>query len=243
MSTQRFDLPVEVRSCGKHSSRTLRKNKRVPAVIYGAVKNKNVSLDEKIISKYSGSAYDNALFKVSSLDSEINNIMVMLKEVTVHPVSRRPEHVDLFALDLNKTVRVYVEIHFEGKAAGLADGGLMSIIQRQVEIECLPTEIPEFFTVDVSSLGLGDALHVADLKLPKGIKLVTNPEMTLAVVNLVKEESLTPTAAAEGAGAAAVPEASAGGAAAPASSASGTSSPASAAAKDAKDKDKSKDKK
>jgi large subunit ribosomal protein L25 len=226
MASQRFDLTVEPRKTGKHSSRSLRSNRKVPAVVYGALKQQyNVTLEEGAVLKFNTRAHENALFNLKSSDSALNNIVVLMKDVQVHPLSRRPEHVDLFALDLKKPVRVSIEIKIEGKPIGIADGGLLNVVNRQIEVECLPTEIPEGVTADVSNLGVGDALHLSDLSLPQGIKLISSPDMTIAVVNIVEEEATTPTPT-PAADAAAAPAA---GAAAPAAGAAAPKADAKAA--------------
>lgn len=219
---QRIDLIVEPRQTGKASSRALRMSKQVPAVIYGATENANLHIEEKQIVKFNTRAYENALFNLKSTDKKIDGKVVLMKTVDVHPLSRRPVHVDLFAIDLKKAIRIHVEIKFEGKPIGLAEGGLLNIVNRQIEIECLPTAIPENISIDISNLGLGDALHVSDLTLPAGVKLISAPELTVAVVNLFEEEAV----AAPTVDAAAAPAA---GAAAPAAGAA-----AGAPAKDAK---------
>jgi large subunit ribosomal protein L25 len=209
----RIDLPVEAREIGKHNSRSLRNSRQVPAVIYGAVEPVNVAVGEKEIVKYNTRAYENALFNLKSSNSKANNIVVLMKSVDVHPLSRRPQHVDFFALDLKKPVRVNVEVRLEGKPIGLAEGGLLNVVLRSIEVECLPTEIPEFFTADISELGVGDALHVSSVKVGGSIKVITGGEQTIAVVTLQEEEVAAPVAAAP---AAATPAAAAPAAAAPA---------------------------
>lgn len=218
MSNTRIELNVEPRQTGKHFSRQSRSGRKVPAVIYGSIKPKNVLIDEGFIVKHNVRAYENALFNLKSQDNDLNNVVALIKEVQVHPLTRRPQHVDLFALDLKKAVRVFIEIKCEGKPAGIADGGLLNVVNRQIEIECLPTEIPEGIAVDVSHLGIGDSVHVSELKLPAGVKLISSPDLTIAVVNMAEEENLTPTAATAAADAAAAPGAAApaAGAAAPA---------------------------
>ena len=219
MSTQKIELNVEARNTGKHNSRALRRGMQVPAVIYGAISNKSIVLEEKAVVKYNVRAYENALFTIKSNDKELNNKVALIKEVVVHPLSRRPQHVDLFALDLNKTVRVFVEVKLEGKPVGLAEGGLLNIVNRQVEIECLPLEIPEFLKADISDLGVGDALHVSSVALPsKTMKFISAPETTIAVVNLLDEEApaAAPVAAAATPAAGAKAPAAAAGAKAPA---------------------------
>lgn len=228
---KQIELNVEAREIGKHNSRELRTNRRVPAVVYGTIKdNANIHVYEGDIVRYKTRAFENALFSLKSKDSALNGKVVLMKSVSVHPVSRRPEHVDFFALDLKKAVRINVEIKVEGKAAGLSEGGLLNVVLRQLEIECLPTEIPEAIIADVTELGVGDALHVSDLKVPAGVKVITGMEQTVAVVNVIEEEVVeAPTAAVADA---ATPAA---GAAAPAA---GAAAPAAGAAAPKKDEKK-----
>lgn len=220
---QRIELTVETREAGRAGARGLRVNKMVPGVIYGATENMNVSLHVNDILKYNTRAYENALLNIKSSNTKLNGKVALLKSVVVGPLSRQPEHVDLFALDLNKAVRVSVEIRVEGKAVGLAEGGLLNIAVRQVEVECLPTAIPDAITVDVTNLAVGDSLHVSDLTVPAGVKVITRPEVTIAAVVLQEEEAAAPVveaaAAAAPAAGAKAPAAAAGKAAAPAAGA------------------------
>ena len=230
--SQRFDLTVEPRQTGKHNSRALRRDRKIPAVVYGATEPKSLFIDESSVVKYNVRAYENALFNLKSSEGKVNNIVALIKEVIVHPVTRRPQHVDLFALDLKKAVRVSIEIRLDGKPIGLAEGGLLNVVNRQLDIECLPTEIPERIVADISNLGVGDALHVSDLSIPAGIKVMSPMETTIAVVNLFVEDAApVAEAAATPAAGAAAPAA---GAAAPAAGAAAPAKDAGAAKKDAK---------
>lgn len=193
---QKFDLSVESRQTGKSSCRALRSERKIPAIIYGAIKNQNVFVNESDVLKYNTRKYDNTLFTLKSPVAEANGKIALIKSVDVNPLTRKPVHVDLYALDLTKPVRISVEVKVEGKPVGLADGGLLNIVNRELEIEVLPNDIPESITVDVSHLGVGDAVHVNDLKLAKGIKVISAPELTIAVVNLLEEETAAPAAAA-----------------------------------------------
>lgn len=224
MSKQRIELTVATRETGRANSRELRVNKMVPGVIYGAMENQNVSVHVNDILKYNTRAYENALLNLKSSDSKLNGKVALIKSVQVNPLSRRPEHVDFFALDLNKPVRVSVEIKIEGKAIGIAEGGLLNIVMRSVEVECLPTAIPDFLTLDVSNLGVGDSLHASELTMPAGVKLISRPEVTIAAVVEQEEEVVAAPVAA----AAAAPAAAAAGAKAPAAAAGGAKAPAAA---------------
>lgn len=214
MANQKIEIPVTMRETGKHNSRQARTSGKVPAVIYGPKTTSiNVLADEITVKKYSGSRFESTIFSLKSDDGKLNNIPVILRDVQVHPVTRRPVHVDFYALDMTKPVRVNVGLRVEGKAAGLADGGLLEHTLHYLEIEVLPNDIPEFVVADVSELGLGDALHVSDLKVPAGVRIISLPTLTIATVSVPKEEAAAPVAAA------AAPAAGAAGAAAPAAGA------------------------
>ena len=216
---QRIELAVEARTTGRAEARGLRVNKMVPGVIYGSVENAHISLHVNDILKYNARAYENALLNIKSADSKLNGKIALIKAVYVNPLTRRPEHVDLFALDMTKQVRVSVEIRLEGKAIGLAEGGLLNIVARQVEVECLPTEIPDFIVADVSNLGVGDSIHASELTIPAGVKMISRPELTIAAVVEQAEEEAAATPAAGAAAPAAGAAAPAAGAAAPAAGA------------------------
>ena len=189
--------------------------------------NVNVSMAENDVIKFNSRKFDNALFTIKSSIKEANGKVVLLKKVDINPLSRRPVHADLYALDLTKPVRVSVEIRTEGKPAGIADGGLLSVVNREVEIEVLPNDIPDAFTLDVSHLGVGESVHVSDIKLPAGVKMISPMDLTLAVVTTAEEEAAAPVVAA-----AAAPVAGAPAAAAPVAGAKDAK--AAAPAKDAK---------
>lgn len=216
---QRIELNVEARTTGRAEARGLRVNKMVPGVIYGAIENAHISLHVNDVLKYNARAYENALLNIKSSNVKLNGKVALIKAVHVNPLTRRPEHVDLFALDMTKQVRVSVEIRLEGKAIGLAEGGLLNIVARQVEVECLPTEIPDFIIADVSNLGVGDSIHASELTIPAGVKMISRPELTIAAVVEQAEEEAAVTPAAGAAAPAAGAAAPAAGAAAPAAGA------------------------
>jgi large subunit ribosomal protein L25 len=192
MKNQAIEIPVTNRGTGKHNSRELRKVNQVPGVVYGPkIGNITFATEERIIKRYLGGAYENTIFTLTSAEAKLNKVAVMFKSKDIHPVTRRLTHVDFYALDLSQTVRVNVELRFLGKPIGLADGGHLQAVARDVEVECLPSNIPEFFELDVSGLGVHESLHASDLKLPDGVKLITDATVTVVTVTIIKEEELT----------------------------------------------------
>ncbi len=224
-ANQTLKLNAEPRVPGKATSRELRAGWYVPAVVYGP-KTKSLSLSIHVNDalKYGKRGFENSIFTLESKDSTLNGLKVLRKTMDVHPVTRRPTHVDFFAPDMTQKVRVDVEVRITGKAKGTADGGLVSMVRRNVEVECLPLEIPEFFELDITEMGLNESMHVSDIKFPENVKVITSTDETIVSCAEVKEEVIAaPTAdaaaaaapGAEGAAAAAPGAAPAAGAAAP----------------------------
>jgi len=107
---------------------------------------------------------------------------VLLKSVQTTAVGAKLLHIDFHEVDVTKTVHVSVEVHAQGKPVGEKEGGILQQVTYEVHIECLPTIIPEFLTLDVSGLQIGDSLHVSDLPFPEGVKVLSALEDTLFVV-------------------------------------------------------------
>ena len=185
-------IPVQPRTgLKKRDTKQLRKGGGVPAVVYGpGGENRTVSLDIRLAEKFSKRIYKNKIFTFQSDEKSLNGLKVLKKDMTVHPLTRRPLHLDFLSLDMTRPVRVSVEIRFEGKPKGVREeSGVFSATLRWVEVECLPADIPPFLTIDVTSLTLNQNLHVSDLKTPEKIKLMTKKERTLCTVSETKEES------------------------------------------------------
>lgn len=201
MSADNITLKVEKRTPGKGQSRSLRTEKMIPAVLYGAKveKNYNLCIDELSVERFSGQGHENSIFSLESDEKEVNGLSVLMKEVTVHPVTRRPEHVDFYALDMSASVKVSVEINLVGKPKGVADeGGVLQVVRRTLEVECMPNKIPDNIEVDISNMALNDTLHISDMKLPDGVVAVDAGELTIANVTTAQAEEPETTEAAEG---------------------------------------------
>lgn len=222
---QTLKLAADPRTPGKSDARGLRKGWGVPAVVYGP-KTKPLSLSIHVNDaiRYARHGFENSIFTLESKDSTLNGMKVLRKTMDVHPITRRPIHMDFFAPDMTQKVRVDVEVRITGKAKGTADGGLVSMVRRNVEIECLPLEIPEFFTLDISELGLNESMHVSDIQFPENTRVITSTDETIVTCAEVKEEAATPVAAAD-ASAPAAGAAPAGGAAAPTAGAAAAKAP------------------
>ena len=191
---------------GKGPARRLRRSGRVPATFYGPKQSAiAIELDEKEfatrVTSLEGSSH---LIRLQSDVSELSGRVVLLRELQVHPVSGAMLHADLYEVDLSKKLVVKVPLHLTGKAVGVTQqGGILQPILREISVECLPMEIPEFIEVDVSELSIHDAIHIADIHAPAGVVIVYETNETIVTVlaptvEAVKVEA-EPEAAAEGA--------------------------------------------
>jgi large subunit ribosomal protein L25 len=202
-----IDLSVERREKGsKGSVRSLRRGGRVPAVLYGAKREAMlVAVDGKEFETKVASIEGTHLIRLNSTAGDLGGRLVLVKEIQRHPVQRSLLHADLYEVDVNTKLKLRVPLHFVGRAAGVDVGGILQPIKREIEVQCLPTEIPDFIEVDVSALGIHDALHLSDLKIPTGVDLVIDTdEAVVTVLPPVVEEvkvAAEGEAAAEGAAA------------------------------------------
>ena len=186
------DLLIQVspRNERGKQNKKIRKNKWVPAVVYGnGQKNISFSLDIREAEKYSKREYENKIFTFASEDKDLQGLKVIKKSISHHKVSHKPIHMDFLSLDMNKPLRINVDINFKGTPKGVKEeGGVFNIVLRSVEIECLPNEIPPSIDLDVSDLALNQNIHVSDLSLSGNIKLITKGQRTLCTLAETKEE-------------------------------------------------------
>lgn len=188
-----YELTAEARShSGKGSSRRLRRlENKVPAIIYGGDKNPAmIVLDHNSLTK----ALENEGFYSHILTLEVagKKEKVVLKDLHRHPSRPKILHADFLRVNPNTKITMQVPLHFKGgdDAPGVdKEGGVISHLMNEIEIRCLPGDLPEFIEVDLSKLSLGDAVHLSDLKLPKGIEitaLLHGSEADQAVANIHK---------------------------------------------------------
>ena len=164
---EQINLNVRVRKAtGNSPARSLRREGRIPAVLYGPK-------TEPILLSIDGKEFEQ-IVKKSTIGSVLLNLQIqngntqsrsaMVKELQTHPVTHRFLHVDFYEVDMERKIKVMVPVVVRGKAKGLEDGGLLQIVRREIEVLCLPTEIPESFEVDVTDLDIGDAIHSEDIQ-------------------------------------------------------------------------------
>ncbi|MBV8801370.1 MAG: 50S ribosomal protein L25/general stress protein Ctc [Gammaproteobacteria bacterium] len=174
MSSIKFELEAELRNdIGRGASRRLRQANKIPAVIYGADKEAvTLALDHnKTMNALSHEAFYSHIL---TLKMGKTKEKVILKDLQRHPVKPRIQHIDFLRVSENQKLHMNVPLHFKGEdqAPGLKEGGVWSHHMNDVEVSCLPANLPEFIEVDLSEFKLNQTLHITELKLPKGVELV-----------------------------------------------------------------------
>ncbi len=193
-----FSLTAELREkSGKGVSRKLRASSRIPAVIYGSKEDTiSLSLDrhdvEVLLQRIGG---EKVIVKLQYGDHNDN---AFIRRIQRDPASEKLLHLDFFRLNMKEKLDTRIHVTHTGKAAGVAEGGILSHGVTEVEIRCLPGDVPPHLEVDVTKLNIGDAITIGDLTPPKGVEFLSPEESVLFTV-LAKstEEPETPVAEGE----------------------------------------------
>jgi len=230
-----FELVAEFRETqGKGASRRLRHEGKVPAILYGGHSEaRKLSLShQKLLIML-----DNERFYSTILSLKVGDQTqaAILKDVQRHPFKNAIVHIDFQRVEDNQKIRMSIPLHFTGAAVSpgvKTQGGIVSHMRTEVEVSCLPKDLPEFIEVDLSGLSLNESIHLSQLKLAEGVELLAlaKEDVAVAAIHSPRAEEPDPaTVPAEGAAAAAPAAAAAGGKAAPAAAAG--AAPAKAAPK------------
>lgn len=210
-----IEITVEERSeKGKGSGNRLRRSGKVPAVVYaGGKPSQMVVLDQIEFNRQIDGKRLGQLYKFKSSSKELGGQLALVKEIQMEPIKDKVLHLDFIAVDALKPIKVTVALETTGESPSVKLGeAVLNVSVHEIEIECLPTSIPSSIAVDISQLTLGTSIHARDLKLPEGVTLRSDPELTLvSAIQKRAEEEAAPAAAT-----AAAPETAAPAVAAPA---------------------------
>lgn len=178
-------LPAEARErAGKGASRVLRREGRVPAVIYGGKeKPLSIHVEEKELRRQLGTGH----FMNSIVTIEVGgkSLRTLPKDVAFHPVTDRPLHVDFLRLGKDAKVEVLVPVVFTNEEAspGLKRGGVLNVVRHELDLICDPELIPSEIEIDVTGREVGDSIHISSVKLPKGsASAITDRDYTIATI-------------------------------------------------------------
>lgn len=198
-----LEIQADAREAGnKNKARRLRRAGKIPGVLYGP-KTQAIALeiDKKDFSNRVAGLEGSHLVRLKSASSALADRVALVKDVQYHPITGEVVHTDFYEVDLSARIQVHVPLHFVGKAAGVVRGGILQPVVREIEVECLPLDIPGFFNVDVTALDIGDSVHVEDVLMPSGVTAIYDSNFALVTVvpPTVEEAPAAAPAAAEAA--------------------------------------------
>ena len=212
----KFELNAEVRAeKGTGASRRLRRAGKVPAVVYGAGK------EPQMLQVDHDPLYNqlrNETFLTSIITIKVaggGSDQAVLRDVQLHPYKPRVQHLDLQRISATEKLHMRVPLHFVGQDASPGvkqQGGVASHLMTEVEVSCLPKDLPEYLEVDMSNLSIGQSVHLSDIKLPNGVALTSlahGNDLAVAAISMVRATVEAEAAAAAPAAAAAAPAAEA----------------------------------
>lgn len=188
---EKIELQATVRkSVGNGPARVLRRAGQIPAVLYGRkIEPVLLSVNTKDLEQ---------ILKKGSFGQVILNLVIqngkkvtrsaIIKELQTHPVSGNLIHIDFYEVDMKRQIKVMVPVVTTGKAVGIEEGGLLNIVRRELEVFCLPGDIPEAIEIDISELGIGDSIHLEDVPLGENVEVVTDVNYTVVTVLSPKVE-------------------------------------------------------
>jgi large subunit ribosomal protein L25 len=221
-----FELVAEFRETqGKGASRRLRHDGKVPAILYGGhLEARALTLSHQKLALM----LENERFYSTILNLKVGDQTqaAILKDVQRHPFKNAILHIDFQRVEENEKIRISIPLHFKGAAVSpgvKSQGGLVSHMRNEVEVSCLPKDLPEFIEVDLSGLSLNESIHLSQLKVPDGVQLVdlAKEDAAVAAIHSPRAEEPEPTAVAAEGAAAPAEGAAAPAAAAPAAAAAG----------------------
>ena len=168
---------------GKGQARTLRREGRLPAVLYGPNTDPvMLSIDlSELEDILKGGSAGQALLNITVDDGKKTHT-AMIKELQASPLSREYLHVDFYEVDMKRKINVMVPVTTTGKCIGIEMGGMIQLIRRELEVLCLPGEIPEFIEIDITELNIGDSVHVEDVKLEGDVEIPHDVDFTILTI-------------------------------------------------------------
>ena len=199
---ERIELQTTVRkSTGNSPARSLRRAGQIPAVLYGPkMETVLLSVNIKDLAQVfkQGNAFQVILNLVIQNGKKVTKA-AMVKELQTHPVSGNFIHIDFYEIDMKRQINVMVPIITNGQSVGVENGGMLNIVRREIELLCLPGDIPEAIEIDITDLDIGDSIHIEDIPLGENVEVSADFNFTVVTVlsPTVEEEEVVEEEEAE----------------------------------------------
>lgn len=177
---------------GKSDARKMRRDGFIPAVLYGGKSNHSLAINSKeLIKILENVAGRNAILNLKFEGKGKKDCTAIVKDLQKHPLRRELLHADLLEISMDKEIRVKVRVKLIGEPIGVKEkGGILGHQMREIKLSCLPSNIPNDIAIDVSNLDLGHAIHIKDVMVGEGIKILETPDATVASVSVMKVEEV-----------------------------------------------------
>ena len=184
---------------GKEIAKKIRKEGKVPAVVYGGHREPvAITVDRKsvaeLITRSEHGRRSIFLLKMTGTDQQRH---AMIKDMQIDPIHRKLIHIDFVRVMMDEVVKVSVPVHLSGTARGVKEGGVLDWQIRELHVECLPNAIPDAIEVNVDDVGVHQYVHVSDLKAPEGVKILEDPERVVVGVTHMRAEVVPEAAPVE----------------------------------------------
>ncbi len=179
-----LEIPIELREASdKRAAKRLRRIGTLPGVFYGPnLQPIPLQVNKRELLKSIPDLEGSHLIRMKSQSSNLQDKVALIKEIQVHAITGEILHLDFYEVDLAEKLTVKVPLHFVGKPEGVVRGGILQPVVREIEVECLPSDIPSSLDVDVTPLDIGDTLHVSTLPMPSGVEAIYDTDFTLVTV-------------------------------------------------------------
>jgi len=188
---ERIELQATVRkSVGNGPARRLRRSGQIPAVLYGpkmetVLLSINIKDLEQVLKQ--GNAFQVILKLVIQNGKKVTK-PAMIREFQTHPVSGHFIHIDFYEIDMKRQIKVMVPVVIKGQSVGVEAGGMLNIVRRELELLCLPGDIPEAVEIDITDLDIGDSIHIEDIPLGENVEISADVNFTVVTVLSPKVE-------------------------------------------------------
>ena len=172
----------------KGAARRIRRQGRIPAVLYGRRDPVLLSIDAREFSRKFQQISESTIIQLSAGEATYD---VLVKDFQIDHIIERLEHIDFYEIERGRILRARVMLHFVGNPIGVREGGLQELLVHEVEVESLPRDLPERLDVDIEHLAVGQSLHVSDLVIPDGVRVLNSPDQVIALIAHKVEEADT----------------------------------------------------
>ncbi len=169
----------------KGATKQLRRDGQIPSVIYGKNETKNIYVEAREFDKKFHHISENTLITIKIGRKKHD---VLIKDYQENHLKNYMVHIDFYEVEQGKLLRTNIPVHLEGSPKGVKEGGLLQQTLHEIEVECTPKDIPEFFSLDVSALELGESLHVSSLSAPEGVKILSDEDDSIVTITAPRQE-------------------------------------------------------